>query len=147
MSGFLKPGNRFLEYRLLEIIGEGGMGIVFKAIEDRSDDIVAIKMLSPKAANREDFAARFDEECRFYPKLKHLNIVHMRRTGVAHLPAPPPPEPAPPPIPFIVMDMLEGKTLRRILQKYHRLDYLNTLHILIQIADPMMVAHDKCIAT
>jgi serine/threonine-protein kinase len=119
------------------------MGIVFKAIEDRSEDIVAIKCLLPCHANREDFAARFEEECRFYPKLKHLNIVRMRRTGVAQLPAPPPPAPPPPPIPFIVMDLLEGKTLRKILNRYHRLDYLNTLNILIQIADPMRVAHDK----
>jgi serine/threonine-protein kinase len=137
MNVFLKPGDRFLEYRLLEIIGEGGMGIVFKAIEDRSEDIVAIKCLLPCHADREDFAARFEEECKFYPKLKHLNIVRMRRTGVAQLPAPAPP------IPFIVMDLLEGKTLRKILNRYHRLDYLNTLNILIQIADPMRVAHDK----
>jgi serine/threonine-protein kinase len=140
MSEFLKPGDRFVEYRLLEVLGEGGMGVVFKALEDRSDDIVAIKVLSPKAAARADFVTRFEEECRFYPKLKHPNIVRMRRTGVAQLPAPPPP---PPPIPFIVMDLLVGKTLRRILERYHRLDYHNTLLVLIQIAVPMIVVHDR----
>lgn len=134
MSDILKPGDIFLEYRLLEVLGEGGMGIVFKAEELESEDIVAIKCLQPRHANREDFAARFKQECRIYPKLKHPHIVRMRRAGVS---------PAPQKTAFIVMDLLEGKTLRRMLNKYFRLDYMNALLIMIQIAEPLRFAHSK----
>lgn len=143
MNGLLKPGDMLLEYRILKVIGEGGMGIVFKAIHEDYDDIVAIKILAPRYATREDFAARFKQECRIYPKLKHPNIVRMRRAGIATLPTPQSSAEPPPPIAFVVMDLLEGKTLRRILDKYHRLDFLNTLHVMIQIADAMRAAHAK----
>ncbi len=80
-----KPGEAFLEYRLVKVLGEGGMGVVFKAVEERSDDKVAIKCILPRYVDREDFAARFAEECKVYPKLKHPNIVRMRRSGVLPL--------------------------------------------------------------
>jgi serine/threonine-protein kinase len=135
----------FLEYRLLAVLGEGGMGIVFKAVHEEFDDVVAIKVLSPRVANRKDFAARFKQECKVYPKLKHPHIVRMRRAGVAQvrLPAAGRTHASTMPVAFIVMDLLEGKTLRRILQKYRRLDFLNALHVTIQIADAMRFAHFK----
>lgn len=147
MSDLLKPGDMFLEYRLLAVIGEGGMGIVFKAVHEEYDDVVAIKVLSPAHAARKDFAARFRQECKFYPKLKHPHIVRMRRAGVAQVVArlatAKGAQPSPVPVAFIVMDLLEGKTLRRILNRYHRLDYLNTLHVMIQIAEAVRFAHLK----
>jgi serine/threonine-protein kinase len=143
-SDFLKPGDMFLDYRLRRVIGEGGMGIVFEGVDERYDDVVAIKCLSPVHAARPDFVARFTQECRIYPKLKHRHIVHMRRAGVADaVPARPPHVAGRPPIAFIVMDLLEGKTLRKILNTFVRLDYLNTLLVMIQLAEGMLFAHLK----
>jgi serine/threonine-protein kinase len=142
-AAILQPGDTLLEYRLLDVVGEGGMGIVFKAVHEEFDDVVAIKCLAPSYATRGDFARRFAQECRVYPQLIHEHIVHMRRVGVAPAVPAQPPLSGRPPIPFIVMDLLEGKTLRRILEKYRRLDFLNTLHVMIQIAEALRFAHKK----
>jgi serine/threonine-protein kinase len=132
MSFILAPEEMFMEYRILRVLDEGGMGVVYQAVEEYSEDVVAIKCLSPRHMNREHFARRFRQECKFYPKLRHPNIVHMRRAGVS-----------PDNMAFIVMDFLEGKTLRWLLNKSQRFDFLNGLHIMIQVADAMRFAHSK----
>ena len=132
MSRGIKPGDAFLEYRIIGVIGQGGMGEVFEAVEEYSEDVVAIKCLSPRHTDRDDFARRFRQECKFYPKLKHPNIVRMRRAGMS-----------PDDVAFIVMDRLEGRTLRRLLDAARRLDFLNATHIMIQVADAMRFAHSK----
>ncbi|WP_044987516.1 serine/threonine-protein kinase [Sorangium cellulosum] len=128
----LKAGDVFLDYRITEVIDAGGMGEVYKAVEDYSDDVVAIKCMSPRHLRREDFARRFRQECKFYPKLKHPNIVRMRKAGVS-----------PDDVAYIVMDYLEGRTLRKVLNKIYRLDFLSAMHVMLQVADAMTFVHSK----
>ncbi|MGK3997092.1 protein kinase domain-containing protein [Sorangium sp. So ce1024] len=128
----LKAGDVFLDYRITEVIDAGGMGEVYKAVEDYSEDVVAIKCMSPRHLRREDFARRFRQECKFYPKLKHPNIVRMRKAGVS-----------PEDVAYIVMDYLEGRTLRKVLNKIYRLDFLSAMHVMLQVADAMTFVHSK----
>ncbi|WP_437756847.1 protein kinase domain-containing protein [Sorangium sp. So ce1389] len=128
----LKAGDVFLDYRITELIDAGGMGEVYRAVEDYSEDVVAIKCMSPRHVKREDFAWRFRQECRFYPKLKHPNIVRMRKAGVS-----------PDDVAYIVMDYLEGRTLRKLLNKAYRLDFLSAMHVMLQVADAMTFVHSK----
>ncbi|WP_437781591.1 protein kinase domain-containing protein [Sorangium sp. So ce1097] len=122
----------FLDYRVTEVIDAGGMGEVYKAVEDYSEDVVAIKCMLPRHLRREDFARRFRQECKFYPKLKHPNIVRMRKAGVS-----------PEDVAYIVMDYLEGRTLRKLLNKAYRLDFLSAMHVMLQVADAMTFVHSK----
>ncbi|WP_437814795.1 protein kinase domain-containing protein [Sorangium sp. So ce1078] len=128
----LKAGDVFLDYRITEVIDAGGMGEVYKAVEDYSEDVVAIKCMLPRHLKREDFARRFRQECKFYPKLKHPNIVRMRKAGVS-----------PEHVAYIVMDYLEGRTLRKLLNKAYRLDFLSAMHVMLQVADAMTFVHSK----
>ncbi|WP_437719485.1 protein kinase [Sorangium sp. So ce448] len=128
----LKAGDVFLDYRITEVIDAGGMGEVYKAVEDYSDDVVAIKCMLPRHLKREDFARRFRQECKFYPKLKHPNIVRMKKAGVS-----------PDHVAYIVMDYLEGRTLRKLLNKAYRLDFLSAMHVMLQVADAMTFVHSK----
>ncbi|WP_437694203.1 protein kinase domain-containing protein [Sorangium sp. So ce176] len=128
----LKAGDVFLDYRVTEVIDAGGMGEVYKAVEEYSEDVVAIKCMLPRHLRREDFARRFRQECKFYPKLKHPNIVRMRKAGVS-----------PEHVAYIVMDYLEGRTLRKLLNKAYRLDFLSAMHVMLQVADAMTFVHSK----
>ncbi|WP_437648213.1 serine/threonine protein kinase [Sorangium sp. So ce362] len=130
--GPLQAGDVFLDYRVTELIDAGGMGEVYRAVEDYSEDVVAIKCMSPRHVRREDFARRFRQECKFYPKLKHPNIVRMRKAGVS-----------PEHVAYIVMDYLEGRTLRKLLTKAYRLDFLSAMHVMLQVADAMTFVHSK----
>ncbi|MGK4007429.1 protein kinase [Sorangium sp. So ce1036] len=131
-GGALQPGDVFLDYRIRAVIDAGGMGEVYEAVEDYSDDVVAIKCMSPRHMRRADFARRFRQECKFYPKLKHPNIVRMRKAGVS-----------PDEVAYIVMDYLEGRTLRKLLNKAYRLDFLSAMHVMLQVADAMTFVHSK----
>ena len=129
MSRDLDPGDRFLKYRIRSVLGRGGMGVVYEATDEYTDDVVAIKLLS---SLRADFAQRFREECKFYPKLHHPNIVRMRDAGITDSGTA-----------YIIMDRLRGKTVRRMLERMRRLDFLNALHLMMQVADAMQFVHSK----
>jgi serine/threonine-protein kinase len=129
MSRDLATGDRFLKYRIRSVLGRGGMGVVYEATDEYTDDVVALKLL---ASLRPDFAQRFREECKFYPKLHHPNIVRMRDAGITDAGTA-----------YIIMDRLQGKTVRRMLERMRRLDFLNALHLMLQVADAMQFVHSK----
>src|SRR5262245_5898096 len=126
-------GDLFLngDYRLEVKLGEGGMGQVWAAIEIYSGNLVAIKMMHDQGGN---FALRFRQECRFYTKLKHPNIVSMFKAGQDENG-----------VMYIVMDLLKGKTVRKVLQTSpnRRIDVARALHLAIQLADAGSYMHGK----
>lgn len=128
-----EPGERFEGYIIKQCIGEGGMGSVYEAVEEFSGSVVAIKFLRGCFTGREDFVLRLQQESKFYSKLKHPNIVRMNRAGITQEGRV-----------FIVMERLRAKTLRRILDRArkHQLDFLNALHLLLQIAEALGAAHE-----
>jgi formylglycine-generating enzyme required for sulfatase activity len=77
------PGDRLGEYRLLEKIGEGGMGATYKALHARLEMVVALKVLRPAFARDPASAARFHREMRAIGRLRHPNIVQATDAGEA----------------------------------------------------------------
>jgi serine/threonine-protein kinase len=129
----LQAGDRFEGYVIKECIGEGGMGTVYEAEEEFSGSVVAIKFLRGCFTGREDFVLRLQQESKFYSKLKHPNIVRMHRAGITAAGRV-----------FIVMERLRAKTLRRILDRArnHKLDFLNALHLMLQVVEAVGAAHE-----
>lgn len=126
----LKEGAPFLngKYILKRKLGVGGMSQVWAALEPYSDNVVAIKFLHDQGGN---LALRFRQECRFYPKLQHPNIVRMSQAGEDENG-----------MMYIIMDLLKGSTVRRVLRS-GRLKIVEALHLAIQLADACAYMHRK----
>ena len=77
----LTPGAQLGPYEIVEPIGKGGMGEVYKARDTRLDRTVAIKVLPEHIAKREDLRARFEREARAVASLKHPNICTLHDIG------------------------------------------------------------------
>ena len=117
-------------YRVLEKIGSGGMGEVYRASDERLGRDVALKMLKPSLAHDQDRLRRFEQEARAAAALSHPNIVAIYDIGM-HDGAP-----------YIVSELLEGQTLReRLLEgpvpRRQAIDYA------MQIAHGLVAAHEK----
>src|SRR2546428_939745 len=93
-------GQLLGHYRVLEKIGSGGMGEVYRATDDRLGRDVAIKILQASLATDSDRLRRFEQEARAAAALNHPNIVAVYDIGVHHG------------SPYIVSEVLEGHTLR-----------------------------------
>jgi len=96
----LESGQTLMHYRLVEKIGEGGMGVVWKALDTNLDREVAIKVLPAEVAERPERLQRFEQEARTTGALNHPNIVAVHDLG-RHENAP-----------YIVMELVPGETLR-----------------------------------
>jgi serine/threonine protein kinase len=121
-------GQTFLHYRLLEKIGEGGMGAVYKAQDTHLDRIIAVKVLPPEKMADPDRKQRFVQEAKAASSLNHPNIivVHDIASDRGH--------------DFIVMEYVEGKTLDQLIgRKGMRLN--EALGFAVQVADGLAKAH------
>ena len=98
-------------YRLLDVVGHGGMAVVHRGHDDVLDRDVAIKLLRPAYANDEDFVARFRREARHAASLHHPNIVTIYDRGID-------PESG---TDYIVMQLVDGPDLDRLLAAEGRL--------------------------
>jgi eukaryotic-like serine/threonine-protein kinase len=116
-------------YELLEKIGEGGMGIVYKAKCHLLNRFVAVKILKAELSGDEDFVARFKREATSAASLSHPNIVNVHDVGEENH------------INFIVMEYVNGQTLKQIIKKNIRLSDKKTLEIALQIAKALECAH------
>ena len=99
------PGQNLGHYRLTEVVGEGGMGVVWKAIDTNLDREVAIKLLPAEIAQNPDRLKRFEAEARTTGGLNHPNIVAIFDLGW-HEDAP-----------YLVMELVPGETLRERAQE------------------------------
>jgi len=121
-------GMRFGRYELLQKLGAGGMGEVYRARDHDLGRDVAVKFLSERFAADTDRLARFAKEARAASSLNHPNIVTIHEIGSANG------------LPFIVMELVEGKTLRNILLT-ERLSTRRVLDVAAQAADGLAKAH------
>ncbi|MEI9938134.1 MAG: serine/threonine-protein kinase [Pseudomonadota bacterium] len=120
------------EYLILEKIGTGGMGSVYKASQPAMNRMVAIKILHPKLANRKDLTSRFRREARAMSQLTHPNTVKVFVYGELEEDG----------SLYIVMEMLEGKNLNQAVRKDGPIPTERAIPILIQVCGALQEAHE-----
>ena len=118
-------------YEILEVLGVGGMAIVYKARCHRLNRLVAIKILKDEYSQDEEFCRRFHAEGEAVAMLGHPNIVSVydvSNTGVAD---------------YIVMELIDGISLKQYMEKKGVLNWKETLHFAIQICKALEHAHSR----
>jgi predicted Ser/Thr protein kinase len=120
----------FPQLELLELIGQGGMGAVYKARQPSLDRLVAVKVLPPEAGKDPAFAERFNREARALARLSHPNIVAVHDVGKAGE------------FYYFVMEYVDGVNLRQVLRD-GRLTPEQALRIVPQICDALQYAHEE----
>lgn len=129
----LQPGTVVdNQYEILNELGQGGMGTVYLAFEFGLNRKVAIKFLHDHLLVDEEQRARFEREGRILATLSHPNILTFYRFGIWIKQ-----------YPFIVMELLEGKSLRLEVENLGSLDLQRGLDIAIQICDALQAAHNQ----
>ena len=118
-------------YELLEVIGYGGMAVVYKALCHVLNRHVAVKILKDEYADDQDFREHFKAESRAVAMLSHPNIVAVYDFSKA------------PDCQYIVMELLEGITLKQYMQKKGALSWKEALHFATQTAKALTHAHEK----
>ena len=120
-------------YEILEVIGTGGMAVVYKARCHRLNRLVAIKILKDDYLGDEDFRSRFHSESQAVAMLSHPNIVAVYDVSTSvSLEAD-----------YIVMELIEGISLKQYMEKKKYLNWKETLHFAIQIAKALQHAHSR----
>src|SRR5512138_206834 len=119
------------KYEVLSKIGEGGMGVVYKAKDPLIDRIVAIKKMTGSFAEDQDARERFLREARAVGKLQHPNIVTIYELGVEGN------------SPYMVMEFLEGQGLDKILANRVALTMVQKLDYMEQICNALHYAHER----
>jgi len=132
LSAFWKKQKYVGKFRLLDIIGTGGMGTIYKAknLMDKSET-VAIKVLKEEMFSDESSRKRFKQEAAIIDQLDHPNIVKVIERGESKQNL------------FIAMEYLQGITLTEKITADERLHIKEALHIMIQIADALAKIHSK----
>lgn len=121
----------FGEYQLLEKLGEGGMGQVYKARQPMLDRFVAVKLLPDRLAANRDFISRFRREAVVAARLNHPNIVQVHAAGESHG------------APYFVMEFVDGESLQRRLDREGRIPAREALSICLQLAQALDYAWRK----
>jgi serine/threonine protein kinase len=137
----------FPELEIIELIGRGGMGAVYKAREKQLDRLVALKILPPEIGRDESFAQRFTGEAQAMAKLSHPNIVAIHSFGSRSLTKggqrPSGDSDAPGDLYFFLMEYVDGLSLRQLLDRKGERDPKEALAIVPQICDALQFAHDR----
>ncbi|MEY4916514.1 MAG: hypothetical protein RL616_427, partial [Verrucomicrobiota bacterium] len=132
----------FPQLEILELIGKGGMGAVYKARQKQLDRIVALKILPPGIGHDAAFAERFTREAKALAKLNHPGIVTLYEFGnVENAPAISP-TPNVPRLFYFLMEFVDGVNLRQLLAG-SRISAREALAIVPQICDALQFAHDQ----
>ena len=118
-------------YEITDLIGVGGMADVYKAVDVMENRIVAVKILKPEFSGNEEFLRRFRNESKAIALLSHPNIVKIYDVGLKDE------------IQFIVMEYIDGITLKEFIDQQGVLRWKDALHFMTQILRALQHAHDK----
>ncbi len=128
----LKPGSVFGgRYEILELLGQGGMGAVFKAKDRELDRLVALKVIRPELANRPEILRRFKQELILARKVSHKNVVRIFDLGDTEG------------IKFISMDYVDGRGLKTLLKYRRKFPPNEAASIISQICLALDAAHTE----
>jgi uncharacterized protein (TIGR03067 family) len=131
---FLSPSQRpdslgrIGHYEVLEVLGRGGFGIVFRAFDEALQRVVAVKALAPSMAATSPARKRFLREARSSAQVRHENVVQVYAVEEQ-------------PLPYLVMEFIPGETLQQRLDRTGPLDVAETLRIGRQVSEGLAAAH------
>jgi serine/threonine-protein kinase len=118
-------------YLILEVVGRGGMGVVYKAEQHPIERIVAVKMLHPHIIADAETIKRFHKEAQAVSRIEHAHSVRIYDFGITGQAQP-----------FIVMDFVDGGSLRDLLRKEANLPLKRAEEIFLQVVDALSCAHE-----
>ncbi len=118
-------------YEIKEIIGVGGMAVVYKAYDNIDDRIVAIKILKDEYLSNDEFKRRFKNESKAIAVLSHPNIVRVYNVSFGDR------------IQYIVMEYVDGITLKEYIEQQGTINWKEAVHFMGQILAALQHAHDK----
>lgn len=118
-------------YEVQEIIGVGGMSVVYKAYDNVDDRTVAVKILKDEFLNNEEFKRRFKNESKAIALLSHENIVKVYDVNFGEK------------LQYIVMEYIDGITLKEYINKQNSISWNDALYFMTQILRAVQHAHDK----
>ncbi len=116
-------------YEILELLGQGGMGAVYKAADREVDRIVAVKVIRPEMASNPEILARFKQELLLSSKVTDRNVIRIYDLGEAQG------------VKFITMEYMEGENLHKILKERGKLEVAEAVEIMEQVASGLAAAH------
>jgi serine/threonine-protein kinase len=126
----VEAGQTLLHYRIVDKLGEGGMGVVWRAVDTTLDRQVAIKVLPAGMARQPDRLARFEREAKLLASLNHPNIAGIH--GIHEVDG----------TPFLAMELVEGQDLEKRLSG-GAMSLRQTLEVALQIANALEAAHES----
>ncbi|MCP5102498.1 MAG: protein kinase, partial [bacterium] len=126
------PGEKFGDrYQIIEEIGEGGMGKVFKARDNELNIVTALKMIKPQLSANPDIVSRFKRELLLAREILHEHVIRIHDLGeIAG-------------IKYISMNYIEGNSLQEIIQSTGKLTIEKTIDITKQVCGALTAAHEK----
>ncbi len=136
MSGDIRPalgdfpaGARIANYQIEQLIGRGGMAVVYRATDIRLDRMVALKILSPDLARNDAFRQRFIRESRAGAAVDHPHVIPVFEAGDAEG------------VLFIAMRYVAGQDVRALIERVGKLSTARTVEIVAQVASALDAAH------
>jgi serine/threonine protein kinase/uncharacterized RDD family membrane protein YckC len=127
----LAPGAELGRYTLEEVAGKGGMGVVYRARQQRPDRVVALKVITPTLASDDTFRARFERESNTAAQIEHPNVIPVyevdEEDGLL----------------YIVMRYVEGTDLGGVIERERRLQPDRAARLIAQVADALDAAHSE----
>ena len=133
MKAAFTPGSTFAGYQIEELVGRGGMGVVYRATDLSLERPVALKLIAPELAENEHFRERFLREPRLAASLDHPNVIPIYEAGEHDGQL------------YLVMRYVEGSDLRTVLEREGKLSPERTLAILGQVAGALDAAHRRAL--
>jgi len=128
-GGFQRDTVINSRFKIHSVLKAGGMGMVYRAVDQRLDVDVVIKFVLPQYASEDDFTARFEREARYLAKVNHPNVVMVYEYGAYEEE------------PFIAMAYVEGNSLRELLDQNENFSVPRVLDVGLQLCDGLGQAH------
>ena len=129
-----RSGSELGPYRLERLVGRGGMGVVYEAVDPRLGRKVALKILRPEVVRDPERRARFEREAKALAALKHPGIVTIHSFETIGEDT------------FFTMELVSGRTLGEVMRSEGAMSVSRILEIMIPVADALAAAHRRGIA-